>query len=257
MPVGCWFAYWTGSGGWWIRKRGSLDFAQNDQFLKGQASVYCHPPDDLSSRPKAEDPHILPTKLAGLKKQVRSSKLRFAQDDKSVRDAPLVMKNRGEAQITKKANGQRKHATNGSIHAQRTRPYGQYLGGAVGGFELAVLDFLLALDAIGSPRKGFQPFLADFFAAVLAFTKGLFVDAVERLLDHLQLQVLTCALAEEHFTLVGGDGEIGRVLNVGGRGFASLLDGRQHGLLNKFALLVKFFDEWARGCGGIRHSKYS
>jgi hypothetical protein len=57
--------------------------------------------------------------------------------------------------------------------------------------------------------------------------------------------------------LVGGDSEIGGVLDIASRGLASLLDGGEHSLFNEFALLAKLFDEWARGFGGVRHFEYS
>jgi hypothetical protein len=87
------------------------------------------------------------------------------------------------------------------------------------GFEQALLGFFLALDAMTSPRYGFEALGIYLFAAGNAFSEAAFADAGERAIDHVEQLAVVIALAEEELLVVGAGGAIGDVLGgliVGG-----------------------------------------
>src|SRR5262249_61501350 len=53
-------------------------------------------------------------------------------------------------------------------------------------FQHSLFQFLLALDAVASPRNSVQPFGVDFFAAGDALTEAALADALQRAFHHLQ-----------------------------------------------------------------------
>ena len=124
-------------------------------------------------------------------------------------------------------------------------------------FEFAVLDLFLTVDAVGRPGKRFEALDADGFSAVEAFAIGAFRDAVEGGANAGYLDVSVSSLAEEQLLLIGGDGLIGDILSVVGAGFASLLDGREHGALKVRLLLQEFLLKVAGVYGWLGHYAYS
>jgi len=80
------------------------------------------------------------------------------------------------------------------------------------GFEQALLGFFLALDAMASPRHGFQALGIDLFAAGDAFSEAAFADAGESAIDHVEQLAVVIALAEEELLVVGTGGAVGDVL---------------------------------------------
>ena len=82
----------------------------------------------------------------------------------------------------------------------------------VSGFEQALLGFFLALDAVASPRNGFEALRVDFFSAGDAFAEAAFAEARESAIHHLEQLAVVIALAEEKFFIVRTGGAIGDIL---------------------------------------------
>src|ERR1700684_1580678 len=78
--------------------------------------------------------------------------------------------------------------------------------------EQALLEFLLALDAVPRPGHGLQPLGIDFLAAMDALPEAAFADPRQRSLHHLQQGPLVVALAEEKLFRVRARGAVGDVL---------------------------------------------
>ena len=106
-------------------------------------------------------------------------------------------------------------------------------------FDLAALDLLLAVDAVGRPGECLQPLLADSRAAVDAFPKAALVQALERQPHQRKLLMSTGALAEKHFFLIGRDCLVGHVLRVVCGSFAALRYCRKKRLLQPLLVLAK------------------
>ena len=86
-------------------------------------------------------------------------------------------------------------------------------------FQQALLELLLALDAVTRPGHGFKPFGVDLFAAMDALAETAFPDPRQRSLHHLQELPLVVALAEEKLLGVRTGSAVGDVLGrvfVGG-----------------------------------------
>src|SRR6202035_4693174 len=86
-------------------------------------------------------------------------------------------------------------------------------------FQQALLEFLLALDAVARPGHSLKALGVDFFTAVDALAKTSLPDARQRFLHHLQELPLVIALAEQKLLRVGTGGAVGNVLGgvlVGG-----------------------------------------
>jgi len=95
------------------------------------------------------------------------------------------------------------------------------------GFEQALLSLFLALDAVASPRHGFEALGVDLLAAGDAFSEAAFADAGESAIHHIEQLAVVVALAEEEFLVVGTGGAIGDVLRgliVGGTAVLLIAD---------------------------------
>src|SRR5258708_34789715 len=78
--------------------------------------------------------------------------------------------------------------------------------------QQALLGFLLALDAMPSPRYGVEAFGVDLLAAGDAFSEAAFPYARESAIDHVEQLAIVVALAEKEFLVVGTGGAVGDVL---------------------------------------------
>src|SRR5258708_36651392 len=78
--------------------------------------------------------------------------------------------------------------------------------------QQALLGFLLALDAMPSPRYGVEALGVDLLAAGDAFSEAAFADAGESAIDHIEQLAIIIALAEEELLVVGTGGAVGDVL---------------------------------------------
>jgi hypothetical protein len=89
----------------------------------------------------------------------------------------------------------------------------------LGFFQKALLQLLLAFDAVTGPGHGFETFGVDFFSAMDALAKTAFANAQQSPIHHLQKLAIVVALAKEKFFGVGTRGAIGNILRgifVGG-----------------------------------------
>ena len=79
-------------------------------------------------------------------------------------------------------------------------------------FQLALFQFLLALNAVAGPGHGFQPLGIDLIAAVHAFAKFAFADTLQGSLNHAQELAIIVALSKQKFLGVRACRTIGDVL---------------------------------------------
>ena len=107
----------------------------------------------------------------------------------------------------------------------------------------------------GGNAVHFEALQADLCAAAHALPETALLEAENGLLDHRQLPVPGCALAEEQFFLVGEDRLVGGILGVFRRGCAALLYSGKHGFLQHLFLLEKFLFIKTDGFGGLVHSE--
>ena len=86
------------------------------------------------------------------------------------------------------------------------------------------LGLLLAVDAVGSPGKGLEPFPADLPAAQLAETEIVLVQSPEGIVDQHQLVALRIGKTQEKFLGVGTLGLVDDVLGNVGLDLFALVD---------------------------------
>jgi hypothetical protein len=125
--------------------------------------------------------------------------------------------------------------------------FGVFAALAVGFFELAFFELLLALDAMARPRHGLEALGVDFFAAGDALAKTALADAGQGIFDHLQKRAVVVALGEQKFLGVRTGGAIGDIGRGGVlvRSAAILLRTRNSAaeiVLPRFQSLLKVFD---------------
>src|SRR5579862_6810739 len=137
-------------------------------------------------------------------------------------------------QAEKQASTAGRHKARSGEKSGRSRS-----GGADRIFDFAVFDLFLTVDAVRSPRESFEALEADLVTAVDTLAKTAFLHTVERLLDQAKLLMAGRALAKEKLLLIRKNCLIGDVLRVVGYGFAALLDGGRHRLLQELLLRKK------------------
>lgn len=79
-------------------------------------------------------------------------------------------------------------------------------------FQLALFQFLLALNAIARPRHGFQPLGVDFITAAYTLAKSAFADPLESGFHHRQELPVIIALRKEKLFGIGTGCAVGNVL---------------------------------------------